>query len=60
MKSLLSLLSRRIGEKGQGVVEYAIVLAVVTVIAVGISSSDLEPKVTETYNSVAALFPGGE
>jgi len=60
MKSLLSLLSRRIGEKGQGVVEYAIVLAVVTVIAVGISSSDLEPKVTETYNSVAALFTGGE
>lgn len=60
MHSLLLLLNHHNGEKGQGVVEYAIVLAVVTVIAVGISSSDLGPKVTETYNSVAALFPGGE
>lgn len=49
--------SRYANETGQGVVEYAIVLAFVVVIAVGITTStDLKDKVKEPFANMVTAF----
>ena len=53
------ILVRSFGEKGQSIVEYALVLALVTVVAVGIGVGNLDQKVVSVFNNVAALFGGG-
>jgi len=44
---------------GQSVVEYALVLALVAVVAVGIGVGDLDQKVVSIFSDIAALFVGG-
>lgn len=53
------ILSRLLRERGQGIVEYALVLALVTVIAVGIGVGNLDQKVVSVFNNTAALFADG-
>ena len=44
-------------EKGQGIVEYALILAFIVVVAVAIGSGgDLQNKVGGAFNNVAAMF----
>ena len=56
----ISLLKCSLNERGQGIVEYALVLAVVTVIAVGINAGDIDQKVMSVINDVVGLYNGVE
>ena len=46
-------------QKGQGIVEYAMLLGVIVVLGVMLTSSGIGDSVTDTFDSVVALF-GGE
>ena len=50
-------LSRYLGEKGQGIVEYALILAFVVVIAVAITNAGgLKDKVSEVFSNITQPF----
>lgn len=50
--------ARYLGQKGQGMVEYAVILAFVVVVAAGIASSgDLQTAVKKVFTDVKGLFP---
>ena len=50
-------LNRYLGEKGQGIVEYALILAFVVVIAVAISNGgNLQQKVQGVFNNMVSAF----
>ena len=52
-------LMRSLGEKGQGVVEYALILAFVVLIAAALSSSGgLKNAVTDVFNKVTNQVQG--
>jgi pilus assembly protein Flp/PilA len=49
--------ARYLGEKGQGIVEYALILAFVVVVAAAITGSgDLKTKVQGSFTNIAAAF----
>ena len=51
------LKARYVSEKAQGIVEYALILAFVVVIAAGIANSgDIATGVKNVFNNVANLF----
>ena len=53
-------LSRYLGEKGQGIVEYALILAFVVVVAAAIASGgDLQKKVEAVFTNITKAFGGG-
>jgi pilus assembly protein Flp/PilA len=59
MKEMLEYLKVRYlsDEKGQGIVEYALILAFIVVVAVAIGSGgDLRNKVGGAFNNVTNLF----
>ena len=50
-------LNRYLGEKGQGIVEYALILAFVVVIAVAITNAGgLKDKVSEVFTNITQSF----
>ncbi len=50
-------LSRFLDEKGQGIVEYALIIAFVVVVATAISSGgDLQKKISETFSNIVDAF----
>ena len=50
-------LSRYLGERGQGIVEYALILAFVVVIAAAITNSDdLKAKIQGVFTSIKDAF----
>ncbi len=50
-------LNRYLDEKGQGIVEYALILAFVVVVAVAISNGGaLQQKVQGVFNNMSAAF----
>ena len=50
-------LNRYLGEKGQGIVEYALILAFVVVIAVAITiAGGLKDKVSEVFTNITQSF----
>ncbi|MBP2632306.1 MAG: hypothetical protein H6Q70_2934 [Firmicutes bacterium] len=50
--------ARYLGQKGQGMVEYALVLAFVAAVAVAIGTSgELKTAVSKAFTDVKALFP---
>jgi Flp pilus assembly pilin Flp len=55
MRSLLKSF-KTCGEKGQGVVEYAIALAVVVIVAAALANNPLEDKVNESFDNTAQTF----
>lgn len=58
MKEIIKYLKARyLSEKAQGIVEYALILAFVAAVAVGIGSGkDLQTKVTGAFDSISDLF----
>ena len=53
-------LSRYLGERGQGIVEYALILAFVVVIAAAITNGgELKDKIQEVFNDIKNAFDGG-
>jgi pilus assembly protein Flp/PilA len=49
--------ARYLGEKGQGIVEYALILAFVVVVAAAITGQgDLKSKVQGTFENMAKAF----
>ncbi len=58
MKEIIKYLKARyLSEKAQGIVEYALILAFVAVVAVGIGSGgDLQTKVKGAFDSISNLF----
>ena len=49
--------ARYFGEKGQGIVEYALILAFIVVVAVAVGSGgDLQTKVKGAFDGVAKMF----
>ncbi|WP_196593966.1 pilin protein [Pectinatus sottacetonis] len=46
------------GEKGQGIVEYALILAAIVVLAAALSTGSLGTAVTNTFKSVADKLTG--
>jgi len=59
MKEMLEYLKARYlsDEKGQGIVEYALILAFIVVVAVAIGSGgQLQNKVGGAFNNVVTLF----
>lgn len=51
-----NFLKHRLNEQGQGIVEYALVLAVVVVIAAAIHTGGLEEKITGSFNNTADMY----
>ena len=50
-------LSRYLDEKGQGIVEYALILAFVVVVAVAIANGgDLQTKVKKVFEDISKAF----
>ncbi len=50
-------MNRYLGEKGQGIVEYALILAFVVVIAVAITNAGgLKDKVSEVFTNITQSF----
>lgn len=50
-------LSRYLGEKGQGIVEYALILAFVVVVAAAITNAGgLRTKVQEVFTNITSAF----
>lgn len=50
-------LNHYLGEKGQGIVEYALILAFVVVIAVAITNAGgLKDKVSEVFSNITQSF----
>lgn len=47
---------RYLGEKGQGIVEYALILAFVIVVAAAITSGDLQTKVKSVFTGISTAF----
>lgn len=57
MKEIIEYLKARyLSEKAQGLVEYALILAFVVVVAAAITNSDLGNKVANEFNNVANKF----
>ena len=57
MEILEYLKVRYASEKGQGIMEYALILAFVVVVAAAIGSGgDLQPKVKAVFTSLSGLF----
>lgn len=57
MEILEYLKARYLSEKAQGIVEYALVLAFVVVVAAAITSGgDLSTKVKEAFDNAASAF----
>ena len=53
-------LNRYLGEKGQGIVEYALILAFVVVVAAAITdSTGLKAKVTQVFTDITNAFSSG-
>lgn len=61
MKEIIEYLKARyLSEKAQGIVEYALILAFVAVVATAIGSSgELKTKVETAFKSISDLFPKG-
>lgn len=58
MKEIIKYLKARyLSEKAQGIVEYALILAFVAVVATAIGSGgDLQTKVKGAFDSISGLF----
>ncbi len=53
-------LDRYLGEKGQGIVEYALILAFVVVVAVAITNGGgLRDRVQQVFTDITNAFGGG-
>ena len=64
MKEIMEYLKARylspyLGEKGQGIVEYALILAFVVIVAAAITKGDgLQAKVKQVFTDVTNAFGG--
>ena len=57
MKEIIEYLKARyLSEKAQGIVEYALILAFVVVVAAALTNSGLQGKVGNVFNNVANKF----
>ena len=62
MKEIMEYLKARylspyLGEKGQGIVEYALILAFVVIVAAAIANGgDLQTKVKKVFTDISGMF----
>ena len=57
---MLTTIRNMLKEKGQGIVEYALILAFVVGIAMMLNGANLGGAVKDTFDKVAAILNGGD